>query len=117
MTLVPLMHLITVTQAMILAFASPIGNDWNNIFHNAAGVVFSGTPHLGSSSVNRTSFRIRSILHLPIPPDLRLQHGNPLLLAEIADQFNNIWGLRPIRSFCETKARSSWKIVVHHSMF
>jgi hypothetical protein len=117
MTLVPLMRLITVTQAMILAFTSPIESKFNNIFHNAAGVIFLGTPHLGSSLVNRTCYRIRSILHIPIPQVLRLQHGNPLMLGQIADQFNNIWGSRRIYSFCETKAMFSWKIVIHHSMF
>src|SRR5258708_3151379 len=74
----------TVTQALILAFALPIGGDLNNIFHNTAGMVFLGTPHLGSSSVNRACFCIHSILHLPIPPDLYLQHRNRSLLAEIA---------------------------------
>ncbi|SRR5258707_2742339 len=111
------MDLITVTQALILAFASPIGGDSNNIFHNTAGMVFLGTPHRGSSSVNRACFCIRSILHLPIPPDLYLQHRNRSLLAEIAGKFNSIWRSRPIFSFCETKAMFSWKIVIHDSLF
>ncbi len=115
MTLVPQMNLITMAQAMILA--SSTTSKWNSIFRNAAGIVFLGTPHRSSSSANGPGFLIRSKLHLPIPPLLRLLRANTSLLAQIADRFNNIWGSRRVFTFLETNATIGFGIVIHHSTF
>jgi protein SERAC1 len=117
MTLVSPMHLITVVQAMTVASNSPIETGYNNIFQSAAGVVFLGTPHRGSSSANRASLLIRLLTFRSSPPLLHLLCAKSLLLNQIADQFNNIWGSRRIFSFRETKAMFNWKIVTHHSTF
>jgi hypothetical protein len=110
MTLVPLMHLIAVAQAMILA-----KRKWTSIFRNAAGIIFLATPHQVPSSATGACFHIRSVL-LPTPPLLRLLRSKSLLLDQIAGRFNNIWPRR-IFSFRETKAKFGFGIVIHHSMF
>ncbi len=124
--LVPLMHLITVAQAMI--FASEPGSDWNSIFQNTAGIVFLGTPHRGSSSASGPPFCfIRFFLRRKIPPLLRLLRAKSTSLVLMATQFNNIWespgqfkgirGSQSIFTFCETKAMFGAKMVIHHSTF
>jgi hypothetical protein len=71
MMLVPLTHLITVLQAMILA--SSTESAWNSIFQNTAGIVFLGTPYRGPSAIGR-GWRIlpsrRHILWFLSPPPL-----------------------------------------------
>ncbi len=114
--LVPLMHLITVAQAMTVASDSPIGSGYNNVFQNTAGIVFLGTPHRGSSLANNAGLLFRLFTLRPSPPLLRLLRAKNLLLNQIADQFNNIWGSRCIFSFRETKAMFNWKIVTHYSI-
>ncbi len=114
--LVPPTHLITVAQAMIVASNSPIGSGYNNIYQNVAGIVFLGTPHRGSFA-NRAGLLFRLITFRSSPPLLHLLEARSLLLNQIADQFNNIWGSRRIFSFRETKAMFNWKIVTHHSTF
>jgi hypothetical protein len=116
--LVPPTHLITVSQAIIIA--SSIESGWNSIFQNTAGIVFLGTPHWGSSA-SRSEFHILSFLLrilccLSPPPFLSLLRANSPLLAQMADEFNDVWGSRRIFSFCETKATFG-KMVIQHSTF
>jgi hypothetical protein len=118
--LVPLTHLITVSQAMIIA--SSIRSGWNSIFQNTAGIVFLGTPHLGSSSASGPGFRILSSLRqilccLSPPPFLSLLRANSPKLAQTANQFKDVWGSRRIFSFYETKATFRGKMVIQHSSF
>jgi hypothetical protein len=115
MMFVPLMHLITVAQAMVLA--SEPESEWNGIFLNTAGIVLSGTPHRGSSSANTAAAYIRLIPLLQTPPLILLLRKDSSLLAQIAEQFSNIWGSRRIFSFCETKPTFGLRTVIHHSAF
>src|SRR5260370_12513832 len=112
MMLVLVMHLFTVAQAMIRA-SSP-GSEWNSIFLNTAGIVFLGTPHRYSPSAHGPWLLIRFFLCLPSPPLVHLLRANSSLLARIADQFNNIWGSRPIFTFRETSAMVGFGKVIHH---
>jgi hypothetical protein len=111
MTLIPLVYLITVAlaQAMIVAFASIIGSDHNNIFQNTAGIVFLGTPHRGSSLANRAGLLFRLIRRRRPPPLLDLLSAKSSLLNQIAGRFNSIWGLRRIFSFREPRGCSIGK--------
>jgi hypothetical protein len=113
--LVPLMYLITVTQAMILA--SSTESEWNGIFQNTGGIVFSGTPHRGSSSANEAAAYLRLIPLVKTPPLISLLCKNSSLLVQIAEEFSNIWGSRRIFSFCETEPTFGLKMVIHHSAF
>ena len=117
MMLVPLMHLFTVAQAMI--HASSPSSQWSSIFQNTAGIVFLGTPHRGSSSTKGSWFLGRSSLFHPTASLLRVLRANSSLLARIADQFNNIWGSRPIFTFRETKGMVGFGIgiVIYHLTF
>jgi hypothetical protein len=113
--LVPPTHLITVSQAMIIASSPECG--WNSIFQNTAGIVFLGTPHRGSSSASGPEFNILSSLLqilccLSPPPFPSFLRANSPKLARIADEFNDVWGSRRIFSFCETKATFRGKIVI-----
>ena len=117
--LVPMTHLITVSQAMIIA--SSTESAWNSIFQNTAGIIFLGTPHRGSSSASGPGFRILSFLGqilccLGPPLFISLLRANSPSLARTADQFNNVWGSRRIFSFYETKAIRG-KLVIQHSTF
>ncbi len=101
-----------------MILASSTKSKWNSIFRNAAGIIFLATPHRAPSSADGACFHIRStILHLPIPPLIRLLHAKSLLLDQIADRFNSIWGPLPIFTFRETKAKFGFGIVIHHSTF
>jgi hypothetical protein len=113
--LVSLMHLITVSQAMILA--SSTKSIWNSIFRNTAGIVFVGTPHRGSSSAEEAAVCFHLIPFVHTPPLIRLLCKNSSLLVQIAEQFGNIWGSRRIFSFCETKPTVGLRKVIHHSAF
>ena len=123
--LVPLVHLITVAQAMICA--SEPRSEWNSIFRNTAGIVFLGTPHRGSSLASVPYYFIRLFLGRQISPLLRHLRAKSTSLVSMATQFNNIWGspdqfegirgAQSIFSFCETKAMFGYKVVVHHSTF
>ncbi len=113
--LVSLMHLITVAQSMILA--SEPESEWNDIFLNTAGIVFSGTPHRGSSSANAAAAYFRLIPFVKTPPLIHLLRKDSPLLAQIAEQFSNIWGSRRIFSFCETNPTFGPRTVIHHSSF
>src|SRR5229473_4302768 len=120
MMLVPLTHLITVPQAMIIASSTESG--WNSIFQNTAGIIFLGTPHQGSSSASGPVFRILSSLRqilccLSPPPFLSLLRANSPSLARTASQFKDVWGSRRIFSFYETKATFRGKMVIRHSTF
>jgi len=115
MMLVPLMHLITVAQAMILA--SEPESEWNGIFLNTAGILFSGTPHRGSSSATAAAAYFRLIPFVKTPPLIRLLRKDSPLLAQIAEQFSNIWGSRRVFSFCETNPTFGPRTVIHHSSF
>ena len=84
MMLVPLMHLITVAQAMILA--SKPESEWNGIFQNTAGIVFLGTPHRGSSSANEAAAYFRLIPFVHTPPLVRLLHKDSSLLAHVGSE-------------------------------
>jgi hypothetical protein len=115
MMLAPLMHLITVAQAMILA--SSTESEWNGIFRNTAGIIFLGTPHRGSSSANEAAAYFRLIPFVHTPPLVRLLRKDSSLLAQIAEQFSNIWGPRRIFSFCETEPTFGLRMVIYHSAF
>ncbi|SRR5258707_8437170 len=115
MKLVALTHLITVSQAMIIA--SSTESAWNSIFQNTAGIVFLGTPHRGSSSANAAAAYFRLIPLVQIPPLIRLLRKNSSLLVQIAEQFSNIWGPRRIFSFCETNPTFRGKMVIQNSTF
>ena len=118
--LVPLTHLITVPQAMIIASSTESG--WNSIFQNTAGIIFLGTPHQGSSSASGPVFRILSSLRqilccLSPPPFLSLLRANSPSLARTANQFKDVWGSRRMFSFYETNPTFRGKMVIRHSTF
>ncbi len=115
MMLVPLMHLITVAQAMILA--SSTKSEWNGIFQNTAGILFLGTPHQGSSSANTADACFDLIRLVKTPPLISLLRKDSPLLAQIGEQFSNIWGSRRLFTFCETNATFGPRTVIHHSAF
>ena len=98
--LVPLMHLITMSQAMILASTE---SKWHGIFLNTAGIVFLGPPHRGSSSASEAAACFHLIPFVHTPPLIRLLCKNSPSLAQIAEQFSDIWGSRRILPFCETE--------------
>ncbi len=114
MMLVPLMHLITMSQAMILASTE---SKWHGIFLNTAGIVFLGTPHRGSSSASEAAACFHLIPFVHTPPLIRLLCKNSSSLAQIAEQFSNIWGPRRIFTFCETEPTFGRRMVIHHSAF
>jgi len=99
-------------QAMIVASSPQSG--WNAIFQNTRGIVFLGTPHRGAHIANRASLLINCIPWLPSSRLLHLLRAQSSLLAQIAEEFNNIWGSRPIFSFRETTAMFGFGMVVHH---
>jgi hypothetical protein len=108
--LVLLMHLITMSQAMILAATK---SEWNGIFRNTAGIVFLGTPHRGSSSANVAAVCFHLIPFVHTPPLIRLLRENSPLLVQIAEQFSDIWGSRRIFSFCETEPTVGPRMVIN----
>ena len=106
------MHPMTMVQAMIMAF--PLESRWNPIFQNSGGIVFLGTPHRGAPVANRASLLIECIPWLPSSRLLHLLRGQSSLVAQIAEQFNSIWGSRPIFSFRETNAMFGFGMVIHY---
>jgi hypothetical protein len=92
-----------------MTIASSVGSGWNCIFRNTAGIVFLGTPHRGSHLASAASSISR---HIPGSSQLLpILQANSSTLAEIAERFNNVWGLRPLFSFRETTATIGFMVI------
>src|SRR5258707_3465966 len=89
--------------------------EWH--FPEYCEIVFLGTPHRGSSSANEAAAYFRLIPFVHTPPLVRLLRKDYSLLAQIAEQFSDIWGARRIFSLCETEPTFGLRMVIHHSAF
>ena len=96
-------------QAMILASSNE--SDWDVIFQKTAGIIFLGTPHHTSSLADRAPLLTRCIPWLQSSRILRLIHTKSSALTQIAEQFNSVWGSRPVFSFRETTAMFGFGMV------
>ena len=83
-----------------MILASSAESEWNWIFRNTSGIVFLGTPHRGHPLGSAACLILQSIS--ASSQLLPLLQANSASFTQIAEQFIDLWGSRPLFSFRET---------------